>query len=90
VHILFGLWGLFVFARFDASRVYARSVAIIYAILTIMGLIPNLNTTFGLIPLYGNNIWLHALIAIVAAVFGFAPAREYGTDYTHGHRPHHA
>lgn len=37
----------------------------------VMGFIPVLNTTFGLIPLYGHDIGLHALIAIVAAYFGF-------------------
>src|SRR5207247_62799 len=54
VHILFGIWGIAAYATgFDASRLYARGVAIIYALLAIMGLFPqgNLNTTFGLIPI---------------------------------------
>ncbi len=79
VHILFGIWGLAAYAGgFDASRVYARSVAVIYALLAIMGLIPqgNLNTTFGLIPIHGNDVWLHAVIAVAAAYFGWAVARE--------------
>ena len=39
-----------------------------------MGLVPalRLDTTFGLVPLYGNDIWLHALLAIGAGYFGFA------------------
>jgi hypothetical protein len=45
-------------------------VAVIYGILTVMRLIPVLDTTFGLIPLYGHDVWLHALLAIVAAHFG--------------------
>lgn len=71
VHILFGIWGLAA-RSFSAARTYARSVAIIYVVLTLMGLVPGLNTTFGLIPLYGHDVWLHALLAIVAAYFGFA------------------
>lgn len=71
VHILFGLWGLAAARSFSGSRIYARAVAIIYGLLTIMGLIPVLNTTFGLIPIYGNDVWLHALLALVAAYFGF-------------------
>jgi hypothetical protein len=35
-------------------------VAVVYGILTVMGLIPALDTTFGLIPLYGHDVWLHA------------------------------
>ena len=78
VHLLFGLWGVLAYRTFDGSRVYARSVAVIYGILTIMGLIAaaNVYNTFGWIPLHGNDVWLHAVVAIAAAYFGFAPARE--------------
>ena len=73
VHLLFGLWGLIAGASYAASRVYFRSVAVIYALLAIMGLIDagNLHATFGLIPLYGNDVWLHALIALVSGYLGF-------------------
>jgi hypothetical protein len=71
VHLLFGIWGIAAYRSFRASRGYAKSVAVIYAVLLIMGFIPFLRTTFGLIPLYGHDIWLHALIAISAAYFGF-------------------
>jgi hypothetical protein len=77
VHILFGIWGIAAYGTgFDASRVYARSVAIVYALVTIMGLIPGLNTVFGLMPIHGNDIWLHAVIAVAAAYFGWAVLRE--------------
>jgi hypothetical protein len=75
VHLAFGVWGLAAYRTLSAARVYARSVAVIYAIFAIMGLIPLLNTTFGLIPLYGHDVWLHALLALVAAYFGWAPVR---------------
>jgi hypothetical protein len=75
VHLAFGVWGLAAYRTFSAARLYARSVAVIYGVLTVMGLIPLLNTTFGLIPLYGHDVWLHALLAIVAAYFGWAPLR---------------
>ena len=38
---------------------------------TIMGLVPGLNTTFGLIPIHGANVLLHAFIAIAATYYGF-------------------
>jgi Domain of unknown function (DUF4383) len=71
-------WGLAAYRSFAAARIYARAVAVVYGILTVMGLIPVLDTTFGLIPLYGHDVWLHALLAIVAAYFGWAPAHQVG------------
>jgi hypothetical protein len=41
-----------------------------------MGLIPGLNTFFGLMPLYGNNVWFNALMGILAAYFGFVKPVE--------------
>lgn len=71
VHLAFGVWGLAVARNAHAAILYARSVAVIYAVLAIMGLIPGLDTAFGLVPLHGNDIWLHALLAAGAAYFGF-------------------
>ena len=78
VHIAFGIWGLAAYRTFSSARLYARAVALIYGVLTVMGLIPVLNTGFGLIPLYGHDGWLHALLAIFAADFGWAPAHPVG------------
>jgi Domain of unknown function (DUF4383) len=79
VHIIFGIWGIAAYRSYTGARGYSKAVAIIYAVLAVMGLIPGLNTTFGLIPLYGHDIWLHAVIAIAAAYFGFvASDREVG------------
>jgi hypothetical protein len=76
VHLAFGIWGIVAYRSLGAARLYARSVAVIYAVLVVMGLIPVLNTTFGLIPLYGHNIWLHAALALIAAYFGFRSEPE--------------
>lgn len=71
VHIAFGVWGLIAAKTAGSSRMYARVVAIAYAALTVLGLIPMTNTTFGLVPIYGHDVWLHAVLAAVAAYFGF-------------------
>jgi hypothetical protein len=71
VHLLFGVWGILAYKSLSGARMYFRAVAIIYALLTVMGLVPGLETSFGLVPLYGNDIWLHALLALVAAYFGW-------------------
>ena len=59
VHLLFGLWGLAASRSAGGAVTYARGVAIIYAVLTVCGLIPSLDDLFGLVPLHGNNVWLH-------------------------------
>jgi hypothetical protein len=84
VHVAFGVWGLAVFRNASSAVLYARGVAIIYALFTVMGLIPGLSTTFGLVPLYGNDIWLHALLGAVAAYFGFVRPREAVTPASRG------
>jgi len=71
VHLLFGAWGVLAYRSFVAARGYARVVAWSYGLLTVMGLIPFLNTAFGLVPIHGHDIWLHAGIALVAAYFGY-------------------
>lgn len=81
VHLLFGAWGLAASRSVGGAVLYAKVVAVSYALLTVMGLISaaKLYTTFGLIPLYGHDIWLHAVLALAGAYFGFirreAPAR---------------
>ncbi len=76
VHVLFGVMGLAMSRRFDSARLYARIVAISYGVLAVMGLIPGLNTLFGLVPLHGNDVWLHLLLAAAAAYFGWAAAPD--------------
>ncbi len=77
VHIALGAWGLAAARAWDSARMYARGTAIIYAVLAVAGLVPGLNTMFGLTPLFGHDVWLHALLAAASAYFGFlAPARH--------------
>ena len=71
VHLEIRTWGIAASRAAGAARVYAKSLAVIYGILTIMGLIPGLNTLFGLAPLHGHDVWLHAGTALIAAYFGW-------------------
>ena len=79
VHLVVGLLGLAAYARFSTAHTYARGLAIVYGLLTLMGLVPGLNTTFGLIPIFGYDVWLHALTAVVSAYFGFVAPRRVET-----------
>lgn len=79
VHLAIGLWGIASYRSFSGSRAFARGLAVLYALLAILGLLPFSNTTFGLIPIFGNDVWLHALTAAVAAYFGWAAPVEQAT-----------
>jgi hypothetical protein len=71
LHLLYGLWGLAAARSSGAARTYARVVAVSYGALIILGLIPGLNTLFGLVPIFGHDVWLHAILAAPAFYFGF-------------------
>lgn len=77
-HLLFGAWGLLASRSDGASRTYGKVVAIAYALLAVMGLITamRLYTGFGFVPLYGHDIWLHALLAGAGAYIGFMRPME--------------
>ena len=73
VHILFGVLGILASrGMLMSARGYAQLVAVAYALLAILGLLPATENTFGLIPIYGADVWLHAVIAVLAGYFGFA------------------
>lgn len=76
VHVAFGVWGIAAWRSFGAARTYAKAVAVIYAVLAVMGFIPGLDTLFGLVPLHAHDIWLHLVLAVPAAYIGFRPLTE--------------
>jgi len=76
VHLTLGLLGILAFGIEKNARVFSAALAISYGALAAMGFIPGLNTVFGLIPIYGNNIWFHGLIALLATYFGFKQPDE--------------
>ena len=75
VHIAIGAWGILSYRTVSAARLYGKGLAVIYGLLAILGLIPGANTMFGLVPIFGHDVWLHAVSAIIAGYFGFV-ARE--------------
>jgi hypothetical protein len=80
VHILFGVWGLLAARTFAGSVTFAKVGGIIYLLLAVVGLAAP--TTFGLIPIGGNDVWLHCLIGLVLAGAGFTAREESGEAAT--------
>jgi hypothetical protein len=72
VHLLFGILGIAAArSMIMSARGYFQLVAVAYGLLVVLGLLPMTQTTFGLIPIWGADVWLHGLIAAGAAYFGF-------------------
>ncbi len=71
VHLAIGAWGIAAWRGMASPLVFARSLAIFYGALAVMGLIPGMNTLFGMLPMHGHDVWLHAGSAIAAAYFGW-------------------
>lgn len=71
VHLTVGILGILASIAWDSSRLYSGVLAYFYGVLVVLGLFPATQSTFGLIPIFGNDIWLHAVTAAIAAYFGF-------------------
>jgi hypothetical protein len=71
VHLAIGIWGVLAARGLGSAVFYSKSVAVIFGVLAVMGLIPGFNSVFGLLPLHGHDIWLHAGTAILGAYFGY-------------------
>jgi len=69
VHILFGIWGIMSARTFAGARGYGQMAGILYLVLAVAGIF--FPDGFGLVPLGGNDIWLHAALGVILAFFGF-------------------
>ena len=92
VHLAFGVWGIMAARSIAGAKTYALWAGVIYLLLTVLGFF--IPTTFGLIPIGGNDIWLHALlgIALLGAWAAFrsataAPPATTGTTHGPGSAP---
>ena len=70
VHLVFGAWGIAAGGSYGAARTYCRVAGAIYVVLTVLGyFVPD---GFGLVPLGGHDIWLHAVLGLSLLGAGFA------------------
>jgi len=77
-HLASGIWGLVAARRYTSARTYTRVLGVVYLALFVLGFfLPDL---FGIMPIGGNDIWLHLLLGVGLAYFGFtARARAVET-----------
>lgn len=70
-HLAFGLFGLYSATGDRGAFNYNRFFAISGLLLAVLGLIPAANTLFGIMPIFGNNVWLNASTGALAAYYAF-------------------
>jgi len=68
VHLAFGVWGLIASRTWAGSKTFFTAGGIIYVVLTCVGFLSPAG--FGLVPLGGADIWLHAVLAIAMLGIG--------------------
>ena len=71
MNIVIGAWGLSAWSGRSSPTSFARGIAVLFAVLAVMGMLPALNTLLGMMPIHGNDVWLHGITAVVAAYFGW-------------------
>jgi hypothetical protein len=79
-HIVVGLAGMAVYPRFSLARAYCIVVFLLFGLLTFMGFMPQLDTTWGWIPLFSGDAWLHAATSIAAGFFAFVVPEPTTTE----------
>jgi len=80
IHMAVGAWGIAAGTAAASPERFSRVVAVFFGALALMGLVPEFNTFFGFVPLYGHDVWLHGLTAAAAAWFGWRSARPAARD----------
>ena len=77
VHLAFGVWGVVASRSWGGAKTFLRIGGVIYIVLTVLGFV--VPTTFGLIPIGGNIIYLHAVLGLIMAGVGFTAKPEATT-----------
>ena len=77
VHLAFGIWGLLASRSPVGARRYCLLSGAIYLVLAGLGFV--LPEVFGLIPIGGNDIALHAVLGVALTAVGALGAAESGT-----------
>jgi hypothetical protein len=79
VHLLFGIWGLAASRSWAGSKSFFTISGAIYAVLTVIAFVSP--SGFGMVPLGGSDIGLHAVLAIAMLAIGLT-AKQTATATT--------
>src|SRR5438045_5789902 len=73
IHLALGGWGIAAWRRMTSPRVFSAALAIVFAGLAVMELIPGANALLGMPPSQGLDAWLHGGAAALGAHFAWHP-----------------
>jgi hypothetical protein len=73
VHLALGAWGITAWRRITSPRVFCAALAIVFAALAVMELIPGANALLGMAPSQGLDAWLHGGAAALGAYIAWHP-----------------
>lgn len=74
IHLVLGGWGIAAWRRrLTSPRVFSAGLAIVFAAIAVIGLIPGLSALLGMAPSQGVDIWLHGGAAVLGAYFAWRP-----------------
>ena len=76
-HLLLGIWGIVAARSFGGAKTYGTFAGLIYIVLAIVGFIEP--TTWGLIPIGGADIWLHAALGVILLLVGLTARSRLAT-----------
>ena len=78
LHLAIGFWGLCAWSRRCSAVAYSRAIAVLFGVLAVFGVLPGLDTLFGVMPVHGHDVWLHGATALLAAYFAWrVPAASH-------------
>jgi hypothetical protein len=74
VHILIGVWGVMA-AKSEGNAInFCKIAGVTYLALGLLGFV--VPDGFGLVPLGGNDVWLHLVLGAVLSYFGFVGVKR--------------
>ena len=74
VHLAVGVWGIVASRSWGGAKSFLQIGGVVYIVLAVLGFV--VPTTFGLIPIGGNDIYLHAVLGLIMAGLGFTAKPE--------------
>lgn len=73
VQLAIGAWGITAWRHWTNPRIFSATLAVLFAALVLMGLVPALSALAGMKPLQGVDLWLYGGTALLAAYFAWRP-----------------